>query len=40
VLFYPVHEGAMVLVHEATHDYWPCWGHSYVTPTMKRMEVL
>lgn len=40
VLFYPIHEGAMIVVHEALHDYWPCWGHSYVTPTMKRIEAL
>ncbi|MFA5344709.1 MAG: hypothetical protein WC315_00305 [Candidatus Omnitrophota bacterium] len=40
VMFYPIHEGALVLVHEALHDYFPYWGHSHVTPIMKRIEAL
>lgn len=40
VLTYPIHEGAMVLVHEALHDYWPCVGHAHVTPVMERIEKL
>jgi len=35
---YPLHDGAMVLVHEALHDYPPYLGHSYVTPVMDRLE--
>lgn len=32
--------GALLLIHEALHDYWPCWGHDHVTPIMDRMEKL
>jgi hypothetical protein len=32
--------GALLLIHEALHDYWPCWGHDHVTPIMDRMENL
>jgi len=38
VLQYSIHDGAMVLVHEALHDYWPCLGHAHVDPIMKRLE--
>jgi hypothetical protein len=40
VLFEPIHYGATILVHEALHDYWPCWGHAHVTPIMKKFEAL
>jgi hypothetical protein len=40
VLEFPVHDGAMVLVHEALHDYWPCFGHAHVDPMMERIEKL
>jgi hypothetical protein len=40
LLLRPVREGALVLVHEALHDYWPYLGHSYVDPVMKRIEAL
>lgn len=33
-------EGALLIIHEAMHDYWPCWGHDHVTPIMDRMERL
>lgn len=35
---YSLHDGAMVLVHEALHDYPPYLGHSYVHPVMDRLE--
>jgi hypothetical protein len=40
VLTYPIHDGAMVLVHEALHDYWPCFGHKHVTPREKALHQL
>lgn len=40
VLSYPIHDGAMVLVHEALHDYWPCVGHSQIDPRMEKLERL
>ncbi len=40
VLHYPIHEGALILVHEALHDCWPCWGHGHVDPIMERLEQL
>ncbi len=40
VMFYPIREGALVLVHESLHDYFPFLGHAYVTPTMQRIEKL
>jgi hypothetical protein len=39
-LEFPIHDGAMVLVHEALHDYWPCFGHAHVDPMMERIEKL
>jgi hypothetical protein len=38
VLRLPLHDGAMILVHEALHDYYPYAGHSYVDPTMAKLE--
>jgi len=40
VLRYPVNFGAMLLVHEAMHDYWPCWGHAHVDPVMESFDIL
>ena len=40
VLTYPVEIGALVLVHEALHDYYPYFGHSHVTPVMAKVEKL
>jgi len=34
------HELAMLIVHEALHDYWPCLGHGHVTPRMEILERL
>ncbi len=36
----PLTEGSMVLVHESLHDWWPCFGHSQVTPRMEKLERL
>jgi len=30
VLSYDIKDGAMVLIHEAMHDYFPYWGHSHI----------
>lgn len=35
VLHYRIHEGALVLVHEALHDRY--WGHSKINPIMERI---
>lgn len=32
------HAGAMIVVHEALHDYFPYGGHSHVYPVLDRME--
>jgi len=37
-LRYPLHIGAMTLVHEALHDYPPYLGHGHVDPIMARLE--
>jgi hypothetical protein len=39
VLDYPSHEGALVLVHEAAHDYYPYF-HPLVNPLMDKIEKL
>jgi hypothetical protein len=39
VLGYPIHEGALILAHEACHDYWPYF-HPYVDPLVKKVEAL
>ena len=36
----PLHEGSLVLVHESLHDWWPCLGHSQVTPRIEKLERL
>ncbi len=38
VLMLPLHDGAMILVHEALHDYYPYVGHSHVDPIMAKLE--
>lgn len=40
VLALPIHDGALILVHEALHDYWPCLGHAHITPRMNKLEAL
>ena len=40
VLGMPIEEGSLILVHEALHDYWPCFGHAHVTPRMDKLERL
>lgn len=32
--------GALVIVHEAMHDYWPYYGHAHVTPREKKFWAL
>jgi len=39
VLTWPVHEGAKVLVHEATHDYWP-YLHPFVDSRTDKIDRL
>lgn len=36
---YPIKEAASVLLHEATHDYWP-FMHPYIDAKMRRLGVL
>lgn len=38
VLLLSLHDGAMILVHEALHDYKPYIGHGHVDPIMARLE--
>ena len=40
VLSYPIHEGALILVHEALHDYWPYFGHAHVNPRIEKLEAM
>lgn len=40
VLKYPIHDGAIIVVHEALHDYYPCVGHSHITPREEKLEQL
>ncbi len=40
ILFWGRHEAAMVIVHEALHDYPPCLGHAHVYPRMEKLEEL
>lgn len=28
---------ALVIVHEAMHDYWPCYGHSHINPRERKL---
>ncbi len=39
VLSYPIHEGALILAHEACHDFYPYF-HPYVDPLVKKVEAL
>lgn len=40
VLRLPISDGAMILVHESLHDYYPYAGHKHVNPVMARLEAL
>lgn len=40
VLQLPISDGAMILVHESLHDYYPYVGHGHVNPIMARLEAL
>jgi hypothetical protein len=40
VLRMPIHDGAMILVHESLHDWPPYLGHRHVTPVMNELEAL
>lgn len=35
---YSIHTGAMLLVHEALHDYPPYLGHGHITPVIDKLE--
>lgn len=35
---YSIHRGAVLLVHEALHDYPPYLGHSHITPVIDKLE--
>lgn len=34
---YPIETGAVILVHEALHDYWPFFGHSHITQREEKL---
>ncbi len=36
----PIEESAVVLVHEALHDYWPFFGHGHITAREEKLEEL
>jgi len=40
VLTFPIHDGAMIVIHEALHDYFPFAGHSHITPREEKLEEL
>lgn len=40
VLKWSVHDGAMIVAHEAMHDYYPYAGHSHITPREEKLEQL
>lgn len=40
VLSYEPRDGALLLVHEALHDYFPWFGHSHIDPVMRRLEAI
>lgn len=40
VLRMPISDGAMIVVHESLHDYYPYVGHGHVDPVMARLEAL
>jgi len=33
-------ETALVIAHEAMHDYWPYYGHAHITPRERKLRVL
>jgi len=35
---YSIHTGAVILVHEALHDYPPYLGHGHITPVIDKLE--
>jgi hypothetical protein len=37
VLNYPIEIGAMVVVHEAMHDYRPWWGHNHINERERKL---
>ena len=39
-LQYPIHTSSLLLVHEALHDWWPCFGHSQVNGRIEKLERL
>jgi len=39
-LQHPIGTGSLILVHESLHDWWPCFGHSQVTPRIEKLERL
>lgn len=40
IMTWPLHQGALVIVHESLHDYFPYIGHDHVYPIMARIEAL
>ena len=40
VLKCSIHDGAMVVVHEALHDFYPYLGHAHITPREEKLEQL
>lgn len=36
----PIDEGALVIIHESLHDYFPYYGHDHVNPVMEKVEAL
>jgi hypothetical protein len=40
VLKWSAHDGAMIVVHEALHDYYPYAGHDHITPREEKLEQL
>lgn len=40
LLQYPTHDGAITVVHEALHDYFPYIGHAHITPREEKLEQL
>ncbi len=37
---FPPEETALVLAHEALHDYWPYFGHDHIRPREKKLQEL
>ncbi len=36
----PIKYGAGIVLHEALHDYFPCYGHAHVTPVMLQYQAV